>query len=102
MADDEVAVRLLWIGLDEKPVEFVNQFIGQSVQGEIFVSLGTVTPPVILGQTLEERRAQAEGLGYVPVRPVARLALTRRGLSELIKVLQDTETIYETQQGGGS
>lgn len=101
MADDEVQVRLLWIDLDETPVYAANQFIGQFHGQEIIVAFGHMSPPVIVGETLEERRGQAEGLGYVPVRPVARISLTRENLGSLMNILEQTKRNYEAQHGGG-
>lgn len=85
-----VALPVAWVGLDELPVLSVNQFVGQPEPGVAFVTLGQVTPPMVGGGTPEEAQAQLARLPFVPIRAVARLALSRRRLRELIEVLQGT------------
>jgi hypothetical protein len=97
--DDPVPVRLLWVDLDETPLFGANQMIGQVEQDEIFITFGAVTPPVILGSQ-EERLEQARGLGYVPVRPITRLQVTRRRLDEFIRLLTQTRDNYDALHDG--
>jgi hypothetical protein len=67
----------------------VNQFIVQvDSAGDVFLTCGTVTPPVLLGDKPDDLRKQAEAIGYVPIRMVSKFALSARGLRELISVLQ--------------
>jgi len=40
-------------------VRFANAFIGVVGPGEIFLNIGAVVPPVIMGATAEEREAHA-------------------------------------------
>ncbi len=102
---DEIAVRLLWIDLEEQAVQMANQFIGQVANDEIMLSIGHASPPIIIGDTIEERRSQAENIGYVPVRPITRIALTRGGLAELMGILDTTRKNYDAahgiEEGGG-
>lgn len=91
-----VQVPAVWVGAEDLPVEFVNQFVGVVHPGEVFLSLGTVVPPTIIGNTDEERKAQAESIRFVQVKPVARIALTPERLREFIGVLQQTMANYET------
>jgi hypothetical protein len=100
MDGESISVRLLWVDLDETRVEGANQMIGQVEQDEIFLTFGIVTPPVLLGGP-EEMRQQATGLGYVPVRPITRLQVTRRRLEDFIRVLQDTRDNYDKLHGEG-
>jgi hypothetical protein len=93
-----VQVPLVWVGTEELPIHFVNQFAGVIGPGEIFLYLGSVMPPPILGDTEEERTAQAESIRFVQVKPVARMALTPERLREFIAVLKQTLTNYESQQ----
>jgi hypothetical protein len=95
---DHVAVRLLWIDLDEVVIQHANQFVGQANGEEIYLSLGCAPPPVIMGDTPDERRAQAQNIGYIPVRPIARVSMTRDHLDQLIRVLNQTVEIYERQK----
>jgi hypothetical protein len=95
----EIAVRLLWIDLDEQSVQMANQFIGQVDGDEIILSIGCATPPIITGDTIEERQAQAENIGYVPVRPIARIAVTKARLAELMVILDLTQKNYNAAHG---
>jgi len=99
--DDRVPMRLLWIDLDEAPVHVANQFIGQVDDDAVVVSIGCASPPVILGDTREERRQAAENIGYIPVRPLTRFGLTRAKLDELIDRLTETRDNYDKAHGEG-
>ena len=83
-----VDIPLAWIGAEELPVHLLNQFVCQFSQDEFILTLGQTVPPAIMGVTPEERAQQIEGIAYVPVKPIARLALTRARLVELIATLQ--------------
>lgn len=90
--DEENAGRpipLTWIGAEELPVLFVNQFVGQveAGQGVFFLNVGQALPPALIG-TPEERTEQLEQIAYIPVKPVARFAFTRERLEYLIAILQ--------------
>jgi hypothetical protein len=88
MSDEEpIQVPIVFIGADEIPVHYANQFVVQHEQNEFFLTVGTVTPPILLGSE-EERLRQASQLSYIPIRVVARIAMTRDRLTELIGVLQ--------------
>jgi hypothetical protein len=82
-----VTVPLTWVGVEEVPIVFVNQFMGQvDDRGDVILSLGQLTPPALIG-TPEEQAKQAQRLAYVPVKPVARLNLSRPRVVEMIAVL---------------
>jgi hypothetical protein len=88
-------IPLAWIGAEELPVLFVNQFVAQVDEGgEFFLTLGQTMPPALIG-TPEERAEQLEQIAYVPVKPVARLALTERGCRDLIANLQNVRESFE-------
>ena len=107
MEDESVgrAIPLAWIGAEDLPVLFVNQFVGQveAEQGVFFLTVGQALPPALIG-TPEERVEQLEQVSYVPVKPVARLALTRERLEYLIAVLQTNldqhDQISQQMRGG--
>lgn len=92
-------IPLSWVGVEELPIFQVNQFLSQSdPQGEFFLTCGQMTMPPLLG-TPEEQTAQLERVAYVPIKPVARLGLTRRRVEELIDILQQTLSGYDRTQG---
>ncbi|MER5918142.1 hypothetical protein ABT124_49885 [Streptomyces sp. NPDC001982] len=93
-----VAVPLLWVGLDDQPLLSTNQVLTQVDSDHVYLAFGTATPPVLMGQDAEVRD-QAMKLSYVPVRSVARLAISRRHLGELIEVLQRTADKFDSQGG---
>lgn len=100
-----VPIPLAWIGAEDLPVLFVNQFVGQveAEQGVFFLNIGQALPPALLG-TPEEQAEQLEQIAYVPVKPVARLALTRERLEYLIAILQTNldqhDEIIRRMRGG--
>lgn len=94
---ERIDIPLVWVGAEEAPILLVNQFLGQSEQEEIVLSIGQMTPPVLMG-TREQIIEQARQVSYVPVRTVARLGLTRGRLQELMDVLQQTLANYDRAQ----
>ena len=94
MDQEQVVLRVLWRGLDDTPVVLANQFVAQHEQDEIFLTIGQLQPPVLLG-TDEERLEQARTLSFLPVNTVARLTLTRARLGELIEILQTHAAKYD-------
>ncbi|HVP03378.1 MAG TPA: hypothetical protein VMT10_12480 [Solirubrobacteraceae bacterium] len=94
---DGVAVPIVWVGADDLPVYHANQFVAQVSNGEVFLTVGEMVPPAIVGATVEERREQAEAIQYVPVKPVVRLAFSPTRLNELISILQITKENHEAQ-----
>jgi hypothetical protein len=91
---DTVALRVLWRGMEDHPLLYVNQFLMQHDQDELILTVGQFQPPILLGEP-HERVEQARQLGYVPVHVVARLAFTRARLGELSRILQDHLDKYD-------
>ena len=80
-----------WEGVEDVPVLFVNQVLGQvGQQAEVVLTFGQLTPPAILGETQAERERQIGVWPRIPIKPVARFALTREGLEQLVTVLHQT------------
>ena len=91
-------VPVLWDELEDVPLVLANQVLGQvGQQGEVILTFGQLTPPLLLG-TPEQQEKQANDIPFVSVKPVARLALTKAGLDDLIRVLQLTQENYERAQ----
>jgi hypothetical protein len=94
-----VDLSITWEGVDNVPILFANQVLGQvGQQSEVILTFGQLAPPAILGETQEERVRQARGLTHISVRPIARLAMTRAGLEELVGVLHKTIENYDKAQ----
>ena len=88
-----------WEGVDDVPILFVNQVLGQvGQQAEVILTFGQLAPPALLGETREERMRQARDLTHIPIKPIARLAMTRAGLEQLVDVLHKTVENYEKAQ----
>jgi hypothetical protein len=101
MAEEEqqgVPIRATWDRVEDLPILLVNQTLGQiGQQGEVILTFGQVTLPVLLGDP-EQQRQQASEIPSVPIKPVARVALTRAGLEDLIRILDQTRANYDTMQ----
>lgn len=89
-------IPLVWIGAEDLPVLFVNQIVGQVEAEEhvFYLTVGQALPPALIG-TQDERLRQLQGISYVSVKPIARLAFTRKKLEELVAVLQTNLDQYE-------
>ncbi|CAN5780303.1 hypothetical protein BH18ACT11_BH18ACT11_15270 [soil metagenome] len=86
-----VNLSIAWQGVDDLPILFVNQVLGQVGQGaEVILTFGQLAPPAVSGDTQAEREAQLRGVTQIPIKPVARFALTREGLEQLVTVLHQT------------
>ncbi len=95
-----VSLPVVWVGVDELPVHSANQFFGQVHDGEIYLTVGVVTPPLLPADEAEAFARLTE-MTYVPVRPIVRLALTKPRLDEVIGVLQEVQQMYEAPRGEG-
>jgi hypothetical protein len=86
---EEIAVPIVWVGVDDLPVLAVNQMVIQhTARDEFILSFGALTPPVVLGDE-EQRREQLKRMTFVSVKPVARLGFNRNRMQELIRILQE-------------
>ncbi len=95
-----VDIPVAWVGVDETPIALANQFIIQHDPGEFTLTVGQMSPPLILGSTNEERLAQAKSIEYLPIRTLARLSMSPQRVRELIAVLQtNLDRHDETTEG---
>jgi hypothetical protein len=98
---ERIELPIVWVGVEDAQILFVNQFLGQIEQQEIVLTLGQITPPVLLGSP-EQLTQQVERLSFVPVRTVARFGMTRARLEELIGVLQTTARNFDERNRDGT
>ena len=100
MAQDEpgVEIPLVYIGADDEPVLFANQFVVQhELLDEFVLTLGQLTAPILLGSE-EEKMEQASRLAYVPVKVVGRFSFTRERVVELINALKENLETYDRRK----
>ncbi|MBK5232841.1 MAG: hypothetical protein JJE13_07660 [Thermoleophilia bacterium] len=91
-------IPISWVGVEELPLQFANQFIA-TVDGQTaFVAIGSLQPPPIIGETIEEIKAQAEAIAFIPVKPIARVALSVDSLNEFARILKETASNMEKVQ----
>jgi hypothetical protein len=93
-SEHRVAVPVVFIGADEVPVYHANQFAVQNQGNEFFVTIGSLVPPILLGNEAEQRE-QVKQIPYVPIKVVARISMTRDHLAELVNALQETLTKHD-------
>lgn len=95
--NDIVTLPIVYIGVEDVPILFANQFVIQHEENEFILTVGQLQPPILLGPP-EQRKEQAKRLTYVPIKVVARFGLTRQRLTELIQALQTNLQIYDEKQ----
>jgi len=95
-----IELSVVWAGVDQLPVFRANQFLLQvdpDAEGRpvnSILTVGMVTPPVLLG-TAEEQEAAAAALGAVATRPITRLSMGLGHLKQLSEVLQQHIALIE-------
>jgi hypothetical protein len=99
MVPAQIELPNAWVGAEELPVHFANAFGAVVGPHTIFLNIGSVVPPSIAGATDDERRAEVQALSYIPVKPIARIALAPEGLDELITMLQETRKNHQKLLG---
>jgi hypothetical protein len=67
---------------------FANQAIAQYDGHSVYLTFGQVRPPLILGETEEERHRQIEKVQSVTVLPVVRIAMTPETFRVVAEALQ--------------
>jgi hypothetical protein len=90
-------VPLVWENPDSLPVLLANQFIVQHFQDEFIITVGQVVPPALSGDK-QARTAQLQQVEHVTARPLARVALTRARLVELVQQLEAQREVYDRTQ----
>lgn len=81
-------IRISWVGYEETPIVYANQFLLQyQPEGGFVLGIGQATPPALIGDA-EEISAQIESLDFVAARTLVRTAITEQKAKELIALLQ--------------
>jgi hypothetical protein len=88
---DIIGIPIAWIGMDEAEIAFANQIIFQMGDpehlGEFTLTFGQLHSPAMIGPSPEDNRKRLEALPYVPVRVVAKVALSEVRVRELVDIL---------------
>jgi len=85
--------------MEDSPILFANQFVVQTQDDAILLTVGQVQFPILLGG-IEDQIAQAQQLSYLPITVIARLALTRAKIQELSDALQEHIRKFDSQHQG--
>lgn len=97
---EDLELRASWVGLEETDALAANHFVSQFYNDTFYVAFGRLTPPVLLGDP-EQKIEQAKKLDFVPIHPVARVALDPEAMEELIGVLQSNLDRYRRKKEEG-
>lgn len=87
---------IVWVGAEDLPVSFVNHFVGQVHEGEVFLTFGVLVPPALMGDP-EEVKTQVQLLDVVPIRSVARLSTTPQRIREFRTILDKVLLMLDQQ-----
>ncbi|MGD0247844.1 MAG: hypothetical protein ABSB75_02215 [Candidatus Limnocylindrales bacterium] len=102
MTSDEhiepVQMPLAYVGVDDAPIEFANQFAVQLGKDALILLVGQVAPPFVLG-TADEQRDQLRNTPFVPVRILARYGITLAVSRELRDLLTRQIELYDKVKG---
>jgi hypothetical protein len=88
-------VPLVWVEHDDPRVRWVNQFQSQFQPDEFIVSFGQAVPPPVRPGTEAEVQAQLEQIQFVASHTVAKIALNRPRMVELIQILQENLAAHD-------
>ena len=100
MPDEKVELPFFFIGSEDVPIVLSNLQVIQHIQQEFIITFGQFSPPVVLG-TPEEQMEQMKSKPYLPVKTVARVAMSPQRVGDLITALQRNLDKWKAQQGGG-
>lgn len=104
LGKEQVAIPVLWEGLDSAEIKFVNQMIAQlgppGHEGEFLLTLGQLHPPVLMGSP-DENKDKLESLPFVSVGVVAKVAIPVERVRQLRDLLTNMLDTYERTTGKG-
>lgn len=98
--DEAIALPIVYVGVEEAPLYFSNQFVVQWQQDEFVLTFGHVTPPLeMVGLSLDQARERARTLRHVEAKLIVRLGMTAARVRELVRLLQQQLAAYDRQRG---
>ncbi len=86
---DELSLPLSMSDFDDSPILLANHFLIQHQPDEFVVSLSQVSPAAASSACRRRSGRRRAAGGDVPVHTIARVAMTRRRVVELIALLQE-------------
>lgn len=98
-ADDQLEIPVVWVEPDDPRAQWVNQIVSVFQADEFTISLGQLSPPIILGENDDDRRERARNIPFVQVQTIAKVVMTRRRVEELIRVLQENLQKHDAATG---
>jgi hypothetical protein len=94
VAEQVLSVPLVWIGPEEVPIQFANQFLVQVNEEEVIITVGQVSPPIVLG-TAEQQMEAMQAVEVVPVRVASRIAMTGNTFRKLLRAMTAVNERYD-------
>ena len=98
--EEEVQIPLVIIGVEDTPIIFSNFQVVQHEQREFIITFAQYSPPLTLGSP-EEQQEALKRTAYLPVKTIARIALTPDRLEQFIDTLQANYEKWRAKQEGG-
>ena len=99
MSEEQIELPLFFIGSEDVPIVLSNLQVIQHVQQEFIITFGQFSPPIVLGSP-EEQMEQAKSKQYLPVKTVARVAMSPQRVADLIRALQENLNTWKSSKGG--
>lgn len=91
-----VQIPATWVGVEDIPIPFVNNVLVQVDDvGDLIIAFGQTTPPALTATTPEENAIALERIAFIPVRPVARISMSRTRLDQTITTLQNLAKLQD-------
>jgi hypothetical protein len=97
---EHVDITVGFIGAEDVPILYGNQFVVQFLQDEFIITIGQMAPPILLGSP-EQQMEQAKKVSFVPIRVVARLAFNRTRFEELTQLMQQQMARFDEEKRKG-
>ena len=92
-------LRIDWRVADGYPISFANQFMVQMGSEEFVLTLAQLAPPALVEPTREEIESLSKSISP---QVVSRVAVTPEKLRQLIRILQQQLTLYDSGVRGVS
>ena len=99
MPEEQIELPFFFIGTEDVPIVLSNLQVVQHVQQEFIITFGQFSPPIVHGSP-EEQQEQVKSKPYLPVKTVARVAMSPQRVADLITALKSNLDKWTASQGG--